>query len=234
MILYVNGDSHTAAAEAVNPHAFAHDDPELGYLKRLPHPDNLAVSWGRQLATALRAGFHCGAESAASNTRIIRTTKEWLAKNNTGANDILVVIQWSTWEREEWLIDDTYYQVNGSGIDIVPEAHQERYKHFVANLDWNQKIQKAHLEIFMFHNELKRQGVKHIFFNGNNDFGKLDNKFSWGKNYIGPYDPNSTFDAVIRAAGVDTVSPKSWHFGPDGHAVWNKFLLNYIINNKFV
>ena len=26
MILYVNGDSHTAAAEAVNPYAFAEDD----------------------------------------------------------------------------------------------------------------------------------------------------------------------------------------------------------------
>ena len=28
MILYVNGDSHTAAAEAVNPHCFAEDDGE--------------------------------------------------------------------------------------------------------------------------------------------------------------------------------------------------------------
>jgi len=32
MILYVNGDSHTAAAEAVNPHAFAEDDRNLQYL----------------------------------------------------------------------------------------------------------------------------------------------------------------------------------------------------------
>ena len=44
MILYVNGDSHTAGAEAVNPYAFAEDDPNLTHLGRLPHPDNLAVS----------------------------------------------------------------------------------------------------------------------------------------------------------------------------------------------
>jgi hypothetical protein len=44
MILYVNGDSHTAAAEAVNPHAFAEDDSALFYLGRAPHPENLAVS----------------------------------------------------------------------------------------------------------------------------------------------------------------------------------------------
>jgi hypothetical protein len=31
MILYVNGDSHTAAAEAVNAHAFAMDDGQLFY-----------------------------------------------------------------------------------------------------------------------------------------------------------------------------------------------------------
>ena len=45
MILYVNGDSHTAGAEAVNSHAFAEDDPALYHLGRLPHPENLEVSW---------------------------------------------------------------------------------------------------------------------------------------------------------------------------------------------
>ena len=43
MMLYVNGDSHTAGAEAVNSHAFAEDDPDLFYLGRAPHPENLAV-----------------------------------------------------------------------------------------------------------------------------------------------------------------------------------------------
>ena len=77
MILYVNGDSHTAAAEAVSPAAFAEDDghPELG---RIPHPENLRVSWGQQLANRLNATLVCDAESAASNFRILRTTREWM------------------------------------------------------------------------------------------------------------------------------------------------------------
>jgi hypothetical protein len=66
-MLYVNGDSHTAAAEAVNVHAFAEDDPALFYLGRAPHPENLAVSWGKQLSLSLRAGLRCDAESASSN-----------------------------------------------------------------------------------------------------------------------------------------------------------------------
>lgn len=232
MILYVNGDSHTAAAEAVNPHAFAGDDGRLEYLSRLPHPDNLAVSWGRQLADSLKTGFYCGAESASSNVRILRTTRDWLA-NNKDTNK-LVIIQWSTWEREEWIIDGTYYQVNGSGIDHVPESHRLKYKEYIALLNWQRKTEEAHEQIWDFHQELLDQNIPHIFFNGNNDFAKITDRKDWGANYIGPYDRASTFDAVIRSAGVNTVNPKSYHFGPDGHAVWNKYLLNYIINNKFV
>jgi len=232
MILYVNGCSHTAAAEAVNSYAFAGDDPRLEHLKRLPHPDNLAVSWGRQLATALKCGFHCGAESAASNSRIMRTSREWLKNNENQPK--LVVIQWSTWEREEWEYEGVRYQVNGSGIDMVPQALQEKYRNFIIGLDWNQKTQEAHDQIWAFHQELAGQNVPHVFFNGNNDFSKITNRKDWGNNYIGPYDPTLTFDAVIRAADIETVSPKSYHFGRDGHVVWNRFILNYIIQNKFI
>lgn len=236
MILYVNGDSHTAAAEAVNPCAFAGDDPRLGYASRLPHPDNLEVSWGKQLATALKTGFYCGAESAASNTRILRTTRDWLKDNEN--QDKLVVIQWSTWEREEWLIDGIYYQVNASGIDIVPDAYQLKYKEYIALLNWQQKAQQAHQEIWEFHQELLNQKIPHIFFNGNHDFTKfnarINDRKDWGANYIGPYDPTMTFEAVIRSAGIETVTPKSYHFGPDGHNVWFRYLLNYIIQHKFI
>ena len=232
MILYVNGDSHTAAAEAVNPYAFAGDDSRLEYLSRVPHPDNLAVSWGRQLATALKTGFHCGAESAGSNARILRTTRKWLADNQN--QDKLVVIQWSTWEREEWLIDGIYYQVNGSGIDIVPKDYQLKYKEYIALLNWQQRTEAAHQQIWDFHQELLNQKIPHVFFNGNNDFSRIVEKKDWGTNYIGPYDPTLTYDAVIRSHGIDTVSPKSYHFGPDGHNQWFRYILNYIIHNKFI
>lgn len=234
MILYVNGDSHTAAAEAVNPHAFAEDDPALFYLGRAPHPENLAISWGKQLSLALRAGFRCDAESASSNTRIIRTTQEWL--NGGGANhaDQLLVIQWSTWEREEWLHEGTYYQVGASGTDYVPAPLQEKYRHYVIGTDWQTKTQKAHEEIWQFHQELHIKNIKHIFFNGNSHFGKIADRKDWGVNYIGPYSDQLTFDSIIRSQGIQTVSPNSWHFGRDGHVAFNRFILNYIIDNKLV
>jgi hypothetical protein len=233
MILYVNGDSHTAAAEAVNNHAFAEDDSQYFYMGRAPHPDNIAVSWGKLLSTALRAGFHCGAESASSNTRIIRTTREWI-KTQGYDQDLLVIIQWSTWEREEWSIDGTYYQVNGSGVDQVPASHQQQYKEFVANIDWQSKTKQAHEDIWTFHQELESKNIRHIFFNGNNDFGPLKERKEWGTSYIGPYDPRQTFNCLIQDQGIQTVAPNSWHFGRDGHSYFHRFMLQYIINNKLI
>jgi len=233
MILYVNGDSHTAAAEAVNRHAFAMDDPDLFYMGRAPHPENLAVSWSRRLADSLKAGFYCGAESASSNSRIIRTTREWLNAQPSN-QDLLVIIQWSTWEREEWLHNGVYYQVNGSGIDLVPEELQQQYKKFVANIDWKTKTQQAHEDIWQFHQELESKNIRHIFFNGNNDFGPLQDRKDWGASYIDPYNPKQTFNYLIQDQGIQTVAPNSWHFGKDGHSYFHRFMLQYIIDNKLI
>lgn len=233
MILFVNGDSHAAAAEAVNPYAFAEDDSTLSYLGRTPHPANLAVSWSRLLSLTLKAGFHCAAESASSNTRILRTTRDWL-RQQRGLDDILVIIQWSTWEREEWLYDDIYHQVGASGTDGVPATAAERYRNYIIDIDWQQKTQEAHREIWEFHLELEQQNIKHIFFNGNNDFSQITDHHDWGLNYIGPYDAKQTYDSIIRAQGIDTVAPNSWHFGKDGHSYFHRFMLQYIIANKFI
>jgi len=233
VILYVNGDSHTAAAEAVNVHAFAEDDKQFFYLGRAPHPDNLQVSWGKLLSLALQSGFHCGAESASSNDRIIRTTREWLDKIQD-LKDVLVIIQWSTWEREEWLHNGQYYQVNASGIDHVPVELQEKYRNYIIGIDWDFKTEQAHKQIWAFHQELEAQGIKHIFFNGNNDFSKINDQKDWGTNYIEPYDPKGTFSAKLESAGIQTVAPDSYHFGKDGHSFFNRFMLQYIINNKFI
>jgi hypothetical protein len=236
MILYVNGDSHTAAAEAVNPHAFAEDDPNLVYLGRLPHPDNLTVSWGRLLAENIKATFKCDAESAASNARIIRTTRSWLSALQTPKKEVLAVIQWSTWERQEWLIDGTWYQINASGVDNIPESHQKQYKEFVASVDWSTVTQQAHQEIWTFHQELEDLGVRHVFFNGNNHFGNvsLADRKDWGRSYISPYDPEMTYNQWLLGHGYDTVSPKSYHFGREAHAAWSRFMLKYVIQHKMV
>ena len=233
MILYTNGDSHTAAAECVNNHAFAEDDERYFMMGRAPHPENLEQSWGKLLSQRLSCGFKTDAESASSNNRIMRTTRQWLKKQAKDINRTLYIIQWSTWEREEWLIDDEYYQINASGIDNVPTHFQDAYKNYVAGVDWKIKTKQAHDEIWQFHLELEQLGAKHIFFNGNNDFSKIKDQKEWGSSYIAPYNPDHTFNAVVGAR-CDTVSPASWHYGVDGHRVWAQYITKYIVDNKLI
>lgn len=235
MKLYINGDSHAAAAEAVNTHAFAEDDHEYFYLGRAPHPDNKRVSWGRNLADMLKSVLHLDAESASSNSRILRTTRAWI-ETQENFKDVLLLIQWSTWERQEWLINGTYYQVNASGIDHVPESHQEQYKQYVREIDWKKCTTEAHDTIWKFHQELDEKNIKHVFFNGNSSFESIpeESRKDWGTGYIGPYDPKETFDAVLKQNGYDTVSPISYHFGKESHSFWSKHMLKYIMKNKLV
>ena len=228
MILYINGDSHTSAAEAVVPHAFAEDDSELYDLGRQPHPANFAVSWAQQLSTLMGARLHCDAESASSNARILRTTRAWLEKNTPD----LLIIQWSTWEREEWLHKGVYYQVNASGQDQVPSELQEQYRQYVIDTDWPTKTQQAHDQIWALHLELDQKRIPHVFFNGNNNFSRVTNRQNWRANYMAPYDPSQTFDSLLRQNGHEP-QQNSWHFGKDAHSFFAQFMLQYCIDHQF-
>ncbi len=232
MILYTNGDSHTAAAECVNNHAFAEDDSQYWMMGRSPHPDNLASSFSKLLSNRLSCGLVCDAESASSNDRIIRTTKDWMEKFEHELYRTLMIIQWSTWEREEWLIDGVYYQINASGIDHVPDSHQQKYKKYIAGIDWQKKTKDAHTRIWNFHQLLNKKKIKHIFFNGNNNFSKIKTKMQWGTSYIDPYGETSFNDVV--GAKCETVSPTSYHYGVDGHRTWAQFLTKYIVDNRLI
>ena len=235
MILIVNGDSHTAAAQATNSYAFAEDDPEYVHLKRAPHPDNLNVSWGYQLSNLLNYQFHCLAESASSNTRILRTTREFLEKSipTIAPTQMLIVIGWSTWEREEWLINDEYFQVNASGIDDVPEDWQERYKNYILDVDWYKVTKEMHKKIWDFHRELEEQNIKHLFFNGNNTFESINDKKDWGTSYYTPYYHDGTYHDMLEQNG-HTTRDDSWHFGSDAHTEWAKFLQQHLLDNNIV
>jgi hypothetical protein len=191
-MLYVNGDGHVSAAEAVNTHTFAQDDVSLFYMGRAPHPENLAVSWGKLLSLTLRSAFRCDAEGHSSNARIIESTRNWLATAGHGHPDLLLVIQWNPSE---------------------PDAHNS---------------------VWQFHLELQEQNIRHIFFNRNGAFESGKDQQDWGVNYIGPYDSKQSYCAVVQSKHIDTVMPNSDYFGRDGHSVFFRFVLDYIVKHQFV
>lgn len=236
MILYVNGDSHSAGAEIANTHCFAKDDPLYWALDRQPHPDNLKLSYGAELANMLFAVLECDAESAASNDRIVRTLHKYLSNFPNNSKPDLIVIGWSTWEREEWLYKGTYYQVTASGTDQVPVDLRNRYKQWVIDQsDPNiciGKINEVHKKIWELHNDLDNRKIPHVFFNTYSDFHLIKKfgapEYDWGMSYISPYDINGTYYNWLLQKGFKTVNPNSYHFGHDAHCAWAEFLHQHL------
>ena len=129
----------------------------------------------------------------------------------------------------------TYFSDFDPGaVNILNQILDQTGAEIVVSSDWKLKTKQAHEEIWKFHNELKSNGIKHVFFNGNNDFSQITDRHDWGSRYIGPYDPNQTYDSILRVSGIETVAPNSWHFGKDGHSYFHRFMLQYIIANKFI
>jgi hypothetical protein len=235
MILYVNGDSHAAAAECVNPHAWACDDGLYWGLGQQPHPDNERVSFGCELANWMNAILYLDAQAGGSNARIMRTTRDWLDLQTPEVlRDTFVVLQWSTWERQEWQHKGEWLQVNASGTDHVPTELKSRYREFVASIDWRACQARAHSDIYQFHLELQNRNVAHVMFNGNSHFESEPYHYNWHNCYMSPYDSAQTYDHVLKNNGFSTVNPDSWHFGPDAHCFWAEHVLHYIKANNLL
>ena len=205
MILF-NGDSHTVGSNTTISDRFS----------------NL-------VAAAFDADNVNIAKVGGSNARILRTTQEYINDNSVD----LIVIGWTTWEREEWEFHGKYYDVNSSGHDVLPAQLSDKYKNWVVKQTPEtliSKSQKWHETIYNFHLELEQKNIKHLFFNCMYNFFQPLNEHNWGNQYIGPYDNNSSYYWHLKNQGFNT---DSWyHYGTDGHAVWAKLLINYIKEHK--
>lgn len=231
MKLYVNGDSHSAGAEAVNTYCFAEDDGQYLHLGRKPHPDNLKVSYGQKLAEYVGADFICHAESGSSNHRILRTTYDYLLANNPD----LVIIGWATWEREEVVIDEVAYQF-GAGLQLdcwppIPEHVKQRYKEWVIDRhNVNQYCEQAQNDIWQLHQHLKHLKIPHLFFNTYSSLSVKEH-LDWGNSYHQPYQHDQSYFKLLKAWGYSTVATNSYHYGVDAHQAWADFLIkNYLTN----
>lgn len=207
MIVF-NGDSHTAGINTTALDRFS----------------NL-------VASAFDADAVNLAKVGASNARILRTTQAYLADHAVD----LVVIGWSTWEREEWKYQNSYYDVNSSGHDVLPPALLDRYKTWVIDQTPDSltvKSQKWHEDIYKFHLELEQKKIKHMFFNCMYNFFRPATVYNWNDQYIGPYDNNSSYYWHLKNQGIQ--ADKWYHFDSDGHRVWADLLIDHINQYKLL
>jgi hypothetical protein len=210
MMLYVNGDSHSHGVGVAIHERFS---------------NIVAHEFNQDTINDAKVG--------ASNQRILRTTQQYLETHRPS----LVLIGWSTWEREEWYYQNQYYDVNSSGHTGLPVELQEKYKEWVTKQTpetLNIKSQQFHDQIYQLHQELEQKNIKHLFFNCMYNFFNIsDNqKKDWNNCYIGPYDNDSSYYWYLNNQGY--VSDEWYHFGSHGHAEWARKLINYIKEHNII
>lgn len=230
MILYVNGDSHAAGAQAVNNYCFANDDFSKVALGRKPHPDNLAVSWGANLSKMLALALVCEAESASSNERILRTVHQFLDNLDQKRYPyVMMVIGWTNWERTEFLNNaDEYIQITPGFTPEDPEL-LDRYKKYVRETKYADKQFEWHLKIWHLHQLLELKKIPHLFFNANDTFAGQE-QFDWNNCYIEPYNQNFNY---VNWAKENKFKCNEWyHYGPDAHLSWAQYLLNWLTKHN--
>lgn len=227
MIIYVNGDSHSAGAEAVNSHCFADDDPTYRHLGRIPHPDNLLASYGSILANNLNSILVCDAESGASNDRTIRTTYNYL---NNNPKPLAVVIGWATWDREEFFTHGVPYQISvGADDPHWPSEVKEYYRTWVKHSSPFKKAQYWHDRIYEMHKDLDARAIPHLFFNTYLSFNhNFITEYDWGNSYISPYSDAGTYYSWATTQGYNPATPTTHHFRADAHLAWGNHLTNII------
>jgi len=213
MILYANGDSHT-----------------LGAMKDKAQ----GKSFIDLLVDEFQVSVHNDAEAASSVTRIIRTTKEYIANNPT--SDTFVLIGFGTWEREEWEYNGEFYNIMQGWYKHLPPGLLERYHNWIATQDSDSltsKSKQCHKDIHQLHQHLTQQGIPHLFFNCMYNFlHRMDKPIEWGKSYIGPYENNKSFYWYLKNNGFE--SDHWYHFDEHAHALWAKYLINHIKENKLI
>lgn len=199
-MIYVNGDSHSHG---------------VNIPKELRYSNIVADYFGLPLINESQIG--------ASNQYILRTSQNFLDNNKPG----LVIIGWTTWEREEWEFNGQFYNVNSSGHDQLPAELELKYKNWVLKQDSKTlatKSQYWHDKIWHFHQSLSN--IPHVFFNCMYNFFGVNDEHNWNNKFVGPYNNSLSYYWYLKNCGYQ--ADDWYHYGTDGHARWAKLLIDHI------
>jgi hypothetical protein len=81
---------------------------------------------------------------------------------------------------------------------------------------------------------LNQHQIKHVFFNGNNNFESISYRYDWGVNYLDPYNPQMTYDRILKNNKYRPLKANSYHYGKEAHSFFAQYMLQYITDNKIL
>ena len=231
MNIYFNGDSNTIGTELINPEVEA---------------------FHTILSSLLNAAsFRNDALAGASNSRIMRTTEQYLfdCKNKQEFPD-MIIIGWSSMEREDWYYKSAYRSLNSFGLnmDTAKEHDIDRYNYWKqhywqdkSKANSNRRAMSIHFNnsIFNLHSELTELKIPHVFFNALTSFSYDFNddtdhpyEFDWGTSFIEPYNQDACMVEWAQSKGH---IPTEWlHFDKEAHKEFADLLFGYIKDNNII
>jgi hypothetical protein len=240
-LLYANGCSWTSGNGVNEDPAFPKDITE-----REKYSLMRKYTWPTVLAEKLN--LECVNESmgGGSNKRMVRKTCDFLMNYPKDSyDDLIVVLGWSTIERDEIYLEDgensDWYHFNamqkfstnrlGTLNPLLDKSIDEYQKIYVTHVHSTRASMTYYIQQkFLMSNMLKGLGVKYVFFDSLPPKFHAD-KFDYGVMLDKIQTPNMMDDTFSVWCNVNNI-PLSWCVHPmiDGHKLWAGHVYEKIIS----
>jgi hypothetical protein len=173
MILYTNGDSHTA--------------PDFGYVNIV--------------AQELNCDLINQAQSGSSNASILRRTREYL-EHTTPDFIIIGWSTWEReeWYHNDRYYTVTASGTNSVPEEL--EHKYKQWVIEQTSDRWSEKSVEWHEYLYSFHLELEQKNIRHLFFNCMYAFLRKKQMYNWNNAYVDPYDKDYSYYQYLKNKGL--------------------------------
>lgn len=209
MLLYANGDSHTAS--------------EYSYAGLV------AKEFGYNICNEAIGG--------SSNASIIRRTREYIT-NNKPDFLIIGWSTWDReeWFYDNNYYDVN--SSGHATVPGALQEKYKNWVRMQTSDTLSDKSKQWHNDIHRLHKDLNQKNIRHLFFNCMYNFVHTidgttsDKPFNWNNQYIDPYDNNNSYYWYLKSKGI--ITDEWYHYGIDGHTIWAEHLINHIKENRLI
>jgi hypothetical protein len=78
------------------------------------------------------------------------------------------------------------------------------------------------------HLELRRRGIRHLFWSTYDNFKSIHNHLDWHDNFFMPYDQNGCMSKFFEANNIKSINNDPFHYGDHAQKTWAETLNNYV------
>jgi hypothetical protein len=235
MLIFANGDSHTAAT---NPNGTTFH--------------NYDIAWPRWIAEQFKLDYINVSEPSSGNEQISRSTIIQIGSliKEVNPKDVLVTLMWAGWKRYEfWSVDELRHQSISLKTKWKPRQEVIDYVEKRSILESDNYTH--YKDLFYMYNTavaLESYGVNYIFCNANrcmltpeefvdspelcNEYQQLYNLYGERKNnHIGFHDKQETFQEYVREFPTVANGP---YWGVDANKAFAKLVQKRLDFNQIV